>query len=129
MTLTYTSDGWKSRGADPYISLTVHYLTRELNDKRFMLGLMPFHESHTARNINTLLKEKMDEYNLRDTDANVLFVTDNDPKFVAAIRLTPEWTHIPCFAHTDQLVVKDSIKVTHIQYHNIFIDITVSIKK
>lgn len=76
-----------------------------------MLDLIHIPENHTARRLNEVLQNELTEWGLDETEANIVFVTDNDRALVAAIKLNPNWIHIPCFAHTLQLVVTTAVKV------------------
>jgi hypothetical protein len=58
--------------------------------------------NHTAENIAAELVRIADEWNI--TEKVVAIVTDNAANMVVAIRIT-RWKHIPCFAHTLNLIV------------------------
>ena len=62
---------------------------------------------HTADNIAELLTKITDEWGI--TNKIHAVVTDNGANMVSAVRKTC-WKHIPCFSHTLNLIVKDSIK-------------------
>ncbi|XP_078018726.1 E3 SUMO-protein ligase ZBED1-like [Epinephelus lanceolatus] len=62
---------------------------------------------HTADNISELLTKITDEWSISSKIHAV--VTDNGANMVSAVRKTC-WKHIPCFSHTLNLIVKDSIK-------------------
>ena len=63
---------------------------------------------HTAENIAKELKHIINEWNIMNKVVAV--VTDNAAYVVASVRLNG-WKHIPCFAHTLNLVVQDSLAV------------------
>lgn len=65
-----------------------------------------FHGQHTADNISLALKRITEEWGI--TDKVVVVVTDNGATMVAAVHKAG-WRHHPCFAHTLNLVVKDSL--------------------
>ena len=62
--------------------------------------------SHTAENIAAELKRIANDWLI--ADKVVALVTDNASNMVAAARLT-EWKHIPCFAHTLNLIVQAAL--------------------
>jgi hypothetical protein len=62
--------------------------------------------NHTAENIAAELVRIADEWNI--TEKVVAIVTDNAANMVVAIRIT-RWKHIPCFAHTLNLIVQGAL--------------------
>lgn len=62
--------------------------------------------SHTAQNISLELMNVTDMWNI--TSKVVCVVTDNASNMTAAVKLTP-WLHLPCFAHTLNLIVQSSL--------------------
>lgn len=72
------------------------------------LKFLPPHVSkdHTAENLAEELKCITDEWKI--TNKEVAVVTDNAANIVAAVCLNG-WKHIPCFAHTLNLVVQNSV--------------------
>lgn len=64
---------------------------------------------HTAANISKNLVDVMSRYDLTEllTTKKVFWVTDNAANMKKTIDSHPEWTRIPCFAHTLQLCVND----------------------
>ena len=63
--------------------------------------------SHTADNVASELKSIAEEWHI--SNKIVAVVSDNAANMKAGIRLT-DWKHIPCFAHTLNLVVMASIQ-------------------
>lgn len=77
--------------------------------------MVPLVENHTSKNLNETLKATITEWDLdNESSRAIFFTTDNAANIVAAIKLIPSWRPIPCFAHTLQLAVKDTVKVTEI---------------
>lgn len=72
-----------------------------------VLDTVHMEASHTAENLATELMRITDEWAI--TAKVVCVITDNASNIVAAIRLNG-WKHLPCFAHTLNLVVQDSLK-------------------
>ena len=123
-TLAFTTDGWTSRSISNFISLTVHYVTKEFQSRKFTLAMSHMSETHTSKNLHEFLQATIDEWELGyGKIKSIIFTVDNAANIVAAIRMGTSWTRIPCFAHTLQLAVKDSIKVS-----KVFLDRLISLR-
>jgi len=85
-----TCDLWTSRQALGYITVTCHFIDSSWVLKSAVLVTTNVTNDHTAENI-------AEELN-----------ADNAANIVAAVQLNG-WRHIPCFAHTLNLVVQDSL--------------------
>ncbi|KAJ8891129.1 hypothetical protein PR048_010643 [Dryococelus australis] len=90
--VAFTCDSWTSKVNQNYLSLTIHYVTKQWEYK-----------SHT---LNGLLK--IFDGIPNDDSVCIFYVTDNRKNFVSAAVGTPSWTHMQCLAHTLQLCIKDS---------------------
>ena len=102
-----TTDIWTSLQTKSYCCVTVHYITMDWLIRSALLETFEFDTAHTAVNIRSELLRVASAYNL--ADKIVCAVTDNASNMVSAIRET-SWRHLPCFAHSLNLVVQDSIK-------------------
>ena len=109
-----TTDLW----TDPlntrsYIGVTVHYINYEdCRLEEISLGMKELEDSHTAENLSQALTEILNEWAIKP-DAVVAAVTDNASNIVKAIYNTfGQRKHLPCFAHTLNLVVQDAIAAT-----------------
>lgn len=107
---TLTTDTWTSRAVENYMALTVHYLDKEWNMKSILLGCLHFKEQHTSENIRNELLNILRNWELSEKIHAV--VTDNARNITGAIKLTG-WPHLPCLAHTLNLVVQDALKLIH----------------
>ena len=102
-----TSDLWTSQATEGYITPTCHFVSSSTGKlETAVLGTMCMVTNHTADNIATTLKHITDEWDISDKVCCI--VTDNANNIVAATRLNA-WKHIPCFAHTLNLIVTESI--------------------
>ena len=72
-----------------------------------VLDTLHIDDSHTAEVLAVELVSICDNWKITEKVACV--VTDNANNIVAAVRLNG-WKHLPCFAHTLNLVVQDSLK-------------------
>ena len=105
--VSLTTDIWTSRATQGYITLTAHFLTHSWELKNVVLETFNLTCEHTAENIASILKRIVREWRIEDKV--VAIVTDNASNITAAVKLTG-WRHIPCFAHTLNLVVQEAIK-------------------
>ena len=105
--VSLTTDIWTSRRTQSYITVTAHALGADWTLKSFILDTARMTEAHTARNIKTELEDIMSSWDIKDKVFAI--VTDNASNMVAAVGLM-DIHHIPCFAHTLNLVVIDSLK-------------------
>ena len=101
-----TCELWTSRQALGYITVTCHFIDSSWVLKSAVLVTTNVTNDHTAENIAEELKRVTDEWKI--TNKVVAVVTDNAANIAAAVRLNG-WRHIPCFAHTLNLVVQDSL--------------------
>lgn len=101
-----TSDIWTSRQALGYITVTCHFIDSSWKLRSMVLSTSHLTNDHTAENIADVLQSIAEEWGI--DNKVVAIVTDNASNIVAAVRLSG-WKHIPCFAHTLNLVVTDSL--------------------
>lgn len=92
-----TSDMWSSRATEPYISLTIHYVTSDWTLNSSCLQTSFFPEEHTGENIAHQLKEFLTDWDLDETK-QVCVTTDSGANIVKAAAMN-EWTRLPCFGH------------------------------
>ena len=102
-----TTDIWTSRQTMGYITITCHYIDSSWSLHSVILTTTNMQKDHTAEIIADVLKAATDEWGI--TQKIVAVVTDNASNIVAAIRLNG-WKHVPCFAHTLNLIVQDALK-------------------
>ncbi|KAL4008423.1 hypothetical protein ACER0C_002275 [Sarotherodon galilaeus] len=103
-----TTDMWSSRTAEPYQSLTVHYITEDLHLEARSLQTAYFPEDHTGENIAAGLREGLACWDLPE-DNLVCITTDNASNMVKAAQLN-EWTRLQCFGHRLHLAIENAIK-------------------
>ena len=88
------------------LCITAHYITDTWELKPAILETFDFNSEHTADNISSELLRVITQWNIESKI--ICIVTDNASNMVAAINKTP-WQHLPCFAHSLNLVVQGSI--------------------
>ena len=102
-----TTDFWSSCNTESYITVTCHYLASSWELKSCVLATYQVRMNHTAENISTELMKIAADWNI--TDKVCCIVTDNASNMLAAARMTG-WRHVPCFAHSLNLIVQEAIE-------------------
>ena len=102
-----TSDLWTSRTMESYLAITCHFVTSTWELKFLVLAMFGLKKDHTAEHIAASFPKVAEKWGI--SRKVVAMVTDNAANIVAAVRHTG-WTHVPCFAHTLNLVVSEAIK-------------------
>ena len=99
-----TTDIWTSLQTKAYCCMTIHYISKDWELKTSVIETFEFPEAHTGDNIASELQRVTTDWQI--TDKVVCVVTDNASNMVSAIGKTA-WRHLPCFAHSLNLVVQD----------------------
>uniref|UniRef100_A0A182XQ07 BED-type domain-containing protein n=1 Tax=Anopheles quadriannulatus TaxID=34691 RepID=A0A182XQ07_ANOQN len=105
--LALTSDGWTNSNNTSFMAVTVHYINDESNLCSNLLECTEFPNKHTADNIAICLKNVAEKFKIHDKIQAV--VTDNAANMKAGVRQT-KFTHLPCFAHTLNLIVQNAVQ-------------------
>ncbi|XP_076028560.1 zinc finger BED domain-containing protein 4-like [Oratosquilla oratoria] len=105
-----TSDLWTSRQTKSFLSVTAHFISSEWELKSKLLATKRLMVDHTSENIEGALKEICEEWDLLEKVCCI--VTDNAPNIVKAVK-DMNVIHIPCFAHSLNLVVQNALKNTN----------------
>ncbi|XP_063222172.1 E3 SUMO-protein ligase ZBED1-like [Bacillus rossius redtenbacheri] len=107
--VTITTDGWTSVKNESYISVTAHYINKDMELHSCLLECFNYDDKHTAVNVAEELRRVTHEWGI---DRKVVaVVSDNAANMVAAVNLTG-WTHISCFAHNLNLIVQHGLDGT-----------------
>ncbi|XP_054744288.1 E3 SUMO-protein ligase ZBED1-like [Anastrepha obliqua] len=108
-----TTDAWTSRANVSYLTVTCHFILNfEL--KTAVLSTKPLMDetNHSSLNIANTLREICDEWKVFDKLHTI--VTDNAASMIKACELLKK-KHLPCFAHTLNLVVQDALNLENVQ--------------
>ncbi|XP_061636646.1 E3 SUMO-protein ligase ZBED1-like isoform X1 [Phyllopteryx taeniolatus] len=97
-----------SRTAEPYISLTVHFIHQEFEIKSRCLQTSYFPEDYPSENIAFEMREALAAWGLHDNRL-VCIITDNAANTAKAAAQN-EWTRLQCFAHRLHLAVENAVK-------------------
>ncbi|KAM3850215.1 E3 SUMO-protein ligase ZBED1-like [Diretmus argenteus] len=90
-----TTDLWSSRTMQPYLSLTVHFITDEWND-------------HTGEEIAQGLRDALESWHLNE-DRLVCMTTDSGTNMIKALRLK-KWLNLQCFGHKLHNAIDNGVK-------------------
>ena len=104
-TCSITTDFWSSCNSESYVTITCHYLTSSWELKSRVLTTYQVKMGHTAENIAAELLKVAQAWKIDNKISSI--VTDSAANMKAAARLTG-WKHIPCFAHTLNLIVQEA---------------------
>ena len=106
--ISLTTDGWRARNKDEFISLTAHYVYPNFDQQALVLHTKPFNSSHRAVNINEMINSMIDDFSIPTYKIhNVLH--DNASNMTSAFGSLSEFNSLPCFIHTTQLVVDKGV--------------------
>ena len=101
-----TTDLWTSRSTQAFLTVTCHYIDNEDNLSACVLETVCFKTANTGENIAEQLLRVAREWSL--SDKITCEVTDSASNMNLALRITT-WNHLPCFAHTLNLIVQGAI--------------------
>lgn len=108
-TVSLTTDLWTSIGTKSYITLTGHFIKDwQLYCK--ILATRPLEARHTGAHIAEKVLELKDEFKIERVGA---LVTDNAANMLLATA-EANLMHWPCYSHTLQLAIEDSLKTAAI---------------
>ncbi|XP_062542060.1 E3 SUMO-protein ligase ZBED1-like [Armigeres subalbatus] len=105
-----TTDIWtEMMNLRSYLGITCHFLEGN-NINSCMLGVVPFEEAKTGANIAGLLNDIVTEQWGISEDMITVVITDHGSNIMNGVkRLFGEKKHLPCFAHTVNLVASKAI--------------------
>ena len=110
---SFTTDLWSSATLEPYMSLTIHYLTPDMSLACHVLETKYFPERHTGINIATLLEELLQYWKL-DLNQLSCITTDSARNMVSMAR-EAGIVRLPCFGHLLHNGVQQAMKHEDIQ--------------
>lgn len=107
-TVSLTADGWTSRVADHYLTITVHYLKHwELQAK--VLQTVKAQVTQTGENISSEIEQCLKDFNL--TGKTHVMTTDNARSMINATKMAGMSIALGCFAHTLNLAAQKVLNV------------------
>jgi hypothetical protein len=89
--LAFAVDGWNSGAVNSYLSVTVHYATKDFHICRHMHDLYRIRKSHTAGYIKEAFKFRK----------LLIFIIGNGRNVVKAASMSINWSRILCLTAID----------------------------
>ncbi|XP_050725201.1 E3 SUMO-protein ligase ZBED1-like [Eriocheir sinensis] len=108
--ISLATETWTSANTKHFITITAHFISPEWKLKSVVLETLMMQEAHTAADIAKELTTICNNWNILNKVCSV--VTDNVANVTLAVSNIMKLCHLQCFAHTLNLVVKDSVKNT-----------------
>ncbi|XP_065654893.1 zinc finger BED domain-containing protein 4-like [Hydra vulgaris] len=106
--ISLTTDIWTANSSNvAFISMTAHWLNNEFSQHRSVLRVMHFPESQIGKNISESLHKGLLSFEIPHTKIHIV-LRDNAANMVAGVR-DSGFKSMPCFIHTIQLCIHDSI--------------------
>ena len=100
-----TTDSWTSVTTENYLAVTAHYVDSKFEVGSCLLECIKFGERHTADNLANEILYVTREWKIQK---KTCVVTGNAANIVRAVK-TAGFKHLPCFAHTLNLVVQQGV--------------------
>ena len=108
--ISFTTDIWSSRNNESFMSLTVHFLTKDMNLVKLVPFVQNLTERHSGRNIRLAVELMLKRLGLDTVNITKYVETDNASNARVAFRSHPSLLALYCLNHTLQLMVNDSFK-------------------
>ena len=105
--INFTIDIWTNVSNHSFLSVIGHCLDENFTSSTVVLRVVSFDESHTAANISTLLQGVLSDYNIAKHKVHII-ASDNAANITKGIHIAG-CQSLPCFLHTLQLVIKDTL--------------------
>lgn len=111
---SFTTDCWTSAARQPYLAVTVHFLTDSFKMQSACLGCYEMSEDHTAENISDALSCSLNEWNITEDNQRIAFTTDYGANVVLAVKNISQ-NHIPCFGHTLNTAINNAFQIKELE--------------
>uniref|UniRef100_A0A182PX25 BED-type domain-containing protein n=1 Tax=Anopheles epiroticus TaxID=199890 RepID=A0A182PX25_9DIPT len=104
--IALTSDGWTNINNTSFMALTGHYIDENFKFQSTLLDCSEFEKIHSGLNIANWIADTINQFGI--TNKVVAMITDNASNMKAAVKEL-KLDHIPCFAHTLNLIVQHAV--------------------
>lgn len=106
-----TTDMWSNQNMDCFLTVTVHFFYKNIL-KSYVLTTCDVPTSHTSENLAKIMRDLLTEWKILGKISAI--VTDNAANMVKMCDLLGI-RHMPCFAHTLNLTLDDSMKLSQVE--------------
>ncbi|XP_030012474.1 zinc finger BED domain-containing protein 1-like [Sphaeramia orbicularis] len=103
-----TTDLWTSRATQPYMSVTIHFISKDWTLCARCLQTLYFPDDHTGVMLAQGLRDTLESWGLQECHL-VCVTTDNATNNISAMELN-EWERLQCFGHRLQLAIENALK-------------------
>ncbi|XP_035806010.2 E3 SUMO-protein ligase ZBED1-like [Amphiprion ocellaris] len=103
-----TTDPWTSRATQPYMSVTIHFISKDWTLCARCLQTAYFPDDHTGVMLAQGLRDTLESWGLQECHL-VCVTTDNATNNISAMELN-EWERLQCFGHRLQLAIENALK-------------------
>ncbi|XP_073457240.1 E3 SUMO-protein ligase ZBED1-like [Aquarana catesbeiana] len=103
-----TTDLWSSRTMQPYMSLTVHYVSESWDMRSVCLQTSYFPQDHTGETIAVELKDALNSWGLSEERLTCM-TTDSGSNIIRAMK-DNNWPNLKCFGHRLHNAVMNGVK-------------------
>ena len=110
--VAFTSDIWSSRALNSYLALTMHYIDKEFNLKKFLLGCINFDVKHTSVEIAEKLDRLIEGLNM-PLNATLTITTDGASNMIKAASKESRNINdsLVCICHIISNCLKDAFEI------------------
>ena len=105
--IALTTDGWTSRSAKGFITVTAHVIDKSWQLKDLVLSTAEMSESHTTENLSEHMRSVAAAWKI-DLHSTVI-TTDNAANIVSAIERCDVTAHVRCMAHVLNLATQKGL--------------------
>lgn len=110
--IAFTSDMWRSRTLDSFMSLTCHFINAEMELIKIVPFVQYFGENrHTGYNLKVMMDQFIEAIGMSGDVVAKTCVTDNASNNKVMFRLTDNLDAYYCNIHTMQLAIEDVFKL------------------
>ncbi|XP_056118286.1 E3 SUMO-protein ligase ZBED1-like [Rhinichthys klamathensis goyatoka] len=103
-----TTDLWSSRTMQPYMCLTVHYVSESWEMRSVCLQTSYFPQDHTGQTIAQELKDALNSWGLSEERLSCM-TTDSGSNVIRAMK-DNNWPNLKCFGHRLHNAVVNGVK-------------------
>ena len=110
VSIGFTSDVWSNRDMESFVSLTIQFLTDEMEIIRLVPYTSHFPQRHTGVNIKMKIEKMLEALGLDSNTITKYVCHDNAANCVLGFSLIDDMVQVFCICHTIQLCVRDALK-------------------